>query len=84
MGWEVYLKSMSRICFSMSLGWSSTGTFVNPGKLTKCLRWSCLDLHVADNLGTNLVKVIEPFIRDVEKFWPFVLSHSWVRAGGSD
>ena len=33
-GLERYLEGMPRICFSMSLGRSPTGTFVNPGKST--------------------------------------------------
>ena len=40
--------------------------------------------RVADNLNTNLVQVIEVFIREMEEFAPFVLIHSWVRAGGGD
>lgn len=28
----IYVKSMSRICASISTGWSPTGTFVKPGK----------------------------------------------------
>lgn len=38
-------------------------------------------LHVADNLSTNLVQVLEVFIREMEEVTPFVLIHSWVRAG---
>ena len=33
-GLKMYLKGMSRIIFSMSLGSSPTGTFINPGKST--------------------------------------------------
>lgn len=33
-GFEINFRSMSLICFSMSLGWSPTGTRVTPGKST--------------------------------------------------
>ena len=34
-GLEMYFNNMSRICFSISLGWSPTGTFVKPGRSTR-------------------------------------------------
>jgi hypothetical protein len=33
-GFEIYLRSISRICFSISRGWSPTGTRVTPGRST--------------------------------------------------
>ena len=34
-GFEMNLRTMSRICFSISFGWSPTGTFVKPGRSTR-------------------------------------------------
>jgi hypothetical protein len=34
-GFWIYLRSISRICFSMSRGWSPTGTLVRPGRSTR-------------------------------------------------
>ncbi|KAH3682056.1 hypothetical protein WICPIJ_006976 [Wickerhamomyces pijperi] len=34
-GLEMNFKIISLICFSMSLGWSPTGTLVRPGKSTR-------------------------------------------------
>lgn len=31
---EIYFINISRICFSISFGWSPTGTFVSPGRST--------------------------------------------------
>lgn len=45
---------------------------VGCGEIPRCIpSW-----RVADNLGTNLVEVIEVFIREMEEFTPFILIHS--------
>ena len=97
-GLKMYLEGMSRISFSISLGWSPTGTFINPGKSTSVSVRTlgekmpkligCVEMtasrrvpsspRVANNLGTNLVEIIEFFNREMKEFASFIFIHSGV------
>ena len=83
-GLDMYLEGMSRINFSMSLGWSPTGTFIDPGKSTGVsvrtlsekmqVEWLCRSDCVVSRLRHVPRKISEQ--REMKGFAPSFFIHS--------
>jgi hypothetical protein len=65
-GLEMYLKSISRICFSMSFGWSPTGTLVKPGKSTR-VRVRTLGEKMRRLMGCGEMPALRPVLASVSR-----------------
>ena len=65
-GLEMYFKSISRICFSMSRGWSPTGTFVKPGKSTR-VSVSTLGEKIRRLIGSGEMPALRPVLASVSR-----------------
>ena len=65
-GLEMYFANMSRICFSISLGWSPTGTFVKPGRSTR-VKVRTLGEKILKLIGTGDMPAFFPVLASVSR-----------------
>lgn len=65
-GRDMYFRSISLICFSMSLGWSPTGTFVRPGKSTR-VSVSTLGENMRRLMGCGEIPALRPVFASVSR-----------------
>jgi len=76
-GFVIYFRIMSRICFSMSFGWSPTGTLVRPGKSTS-VRVRTLGEKIRRFMGTGEIPAFFPVLASVSlTISSLILEKSW-------
>ena len=63
-GLDIYFISMSLICFSISRGWSPTGTFVRPGRSTS-VRVRTLGENIRRLIGCGEIPAFLPVFASV-------------------
>ena len=63
-GLDIYFISISLICFSISRGWSPTGTFVRPGKSTR-VRVRTLGEYIRRLIGCGDIPAFLPVFASV-------------------
>ena len=65
-GFVMYLRIISRICFSISFGWSPTGTLVRPGRSTS-VRVRTLGEKIRRLIGTGDMPAFFPVLASVSR-----------------
>ena len=63
-GFVICLSTISLICFSISLGWSPTGTFVKPGRSTR-VRVRTLGEYIRRLIGAGEMPALRPVFESV-------------------
>ena len=63
-GFEIYFISISLICFSISFGWSPTGTLVRPGSYTR-VKVTTLGENIRRFMGCGEIPAFRPVLASV-------------------